>query len=364
MTPSSKRRGWIWARALTAASAFSIATLIGAGAASATPTVWAKARDASLDRRLALVAQAESLLMKWRLGSIEAGRDPDAAMKEHYLREAEELLEQAGAETLPDPLVQLNFATVLYDDAMHGDNSNAATEPNGRLVRAVRILERLIHPTNPAYVRCEAWALLALSYGQQGRVADEIRAYGEALKLQPEHVERARLLANRAEAYMLVGDLMTAVSGYRDALASLSSEFLRYGVGVTTLWGLGVALDRSGDLDGGLASITLARAYDAADTHIHDTSSWSFVPPYDEAWYAALGHWAAARHSDLERTRTEQYARAIAKWEEYLARAPATDRWLALAKARLRMCEKERAAAALRYKRATSLRKAPESATE
>ena len=50
------------------------------------------------------------------------------------------------------------------------------------------------------------------------------------------------ILANRAEAYMLLGDIGPAVEGYRAALGLLSTDHLLYGSGATTLWGLAVAL--------------------------------------------------------------------------------------------------------------------------
>jgi tetratricopeptide (TPR) repeat protein len=192
----------------------------------------------------------------------------------------------------------------------------------------------------PAPVRSEAWQRLAVCHARLGRWDDEIKAYTEALALEPHPGPRATLLANRAEAYMVLGDVTAAVEGYRAALASLGSlDMFRYGV--TALWGLAVALDRSGDLEDALASIQLARTYDRTDSQIHGPG-WFYVPPYDDAWYAALGHWAAARGAELGAARAASYQQAIAAWEAYLARAPSTDRWLPLAKARRAQCAKER----------------------
>ena len=113
--------------------------------------------------------------------------------------------------------------------------------------------------------------------------------------------------------------------------------------GVTTLWGLAVALDRSGDLDQALRQIDLARTYDFADRALTDPA-WFFVPPYDEAWYSALGQWATARHAELAAVRVEAYARAVARWRDYLSQAPPDDRWAPLARHRLAQCDRERAA--------------------
>jgi tetratricopeptide (TPR) repeat protein len=185
---------------------------------------------------------------------------------------------------------------------------------------------------------------LAVAYAHQGRVAEEIAAYGEALRVQPVAFERSRLLANRAEAYMIQGDITAAVEGYRAAIALLSADHMMFGTGPTTLWGLAVALDRSGDLDSGLDAIRLARTYDAQDRIINGPG-WFYLPDYDRHWYEALGHWQVARKTDaLLSVRVDAYARASASWDEYLANAARDDRWLPLARLRAKQCEKERAA--------------------
>jgi hypothetical protein len=140
---------------------------------------------------------------------------------------------------------------------------------------------------------------------------------------------------------MLLGDINAAVEGYRAALGLLSTDYLLFGSGATTLWGLGVALDRSGDLDAGLESVRLARTYDAKDEQIHGRG-WFFLPRYDEHWYAALGYWQVARKTDMGSVRAEAYVRALASWDRYLTEAAADDKWLSLARVRRRQCDKER----------------------
>jgi hypothetical protein len=143
---------------------------------------------------------------------------------------------------------------------------------------------------------------------------------------------------------MLQGDITAAVEGYRAAIALLSADHMMFGTGPTTLWGLAVALDRSGDLDSGLDAIRLARTYDAQDRLINGPG-WFYMPDYDRHWYEALGHWQVARKADaLLSVRVDAYARASASWDEYLANAARDDRWLPLARFRAKQCEKERAA--------------------
>jgi cytochrome c-type biogenesis protein CcmH/NrfG len=135
------------------------------------------------------------------------------------------------------------------------------------------------------------------------------------------------------------GDLSNAVGGYREALQLLPNIAVG-AAGVTTLWGLAVALDRSGDHRRALDHIDLARSYDRDDRQLRH-QSWFFMPSYDEHWYAALGHWARARAATGPSARAEAYGRAIASWHAYLSEAHAGDRWLPLGERRLEQCERE-----------------------
>ena len=143
---------------------------------------------------------------------------------------------------------------------------------------------------------------------------------------------------------MALGDLDAAIRGYRESVSLVA------GMGsatdrslATTYWGLGVALDRAGNLEAGLGAIAIARAYDRGDSAITSTSGeWFFSPAWDSAWYFALGHWEHARAAKLTAARIEHYVLAVALWEEYLAKAPADDRYLPIARAHLKQCEHER----------------------
>jgi tetratricopeptide (TPR) repeat protein len=312
-----------------AAAALVVGLALAAGLAEpahAEPSVWARARDPRVDERRELVRQVDAALTRYRRA---ARMHADVgALARAYLEEARALLERADAAHAPEPALRFRAAEVL--SSLH--DWPAAT----------RLYESVVASSAPAPMRAEAWSELAIAYVKAGRHHDEIRAYGEALALEPSSGARARLLANRAEAYMAVGDVDAAVAGYRAALSTLGTapiDMIRSGV--TTLWGLAVALDRSGDLDQALKQIELARTYDFADRMLADPS-WFFVPPYDDAWYGALGQWATARSAELAAVRVEAYARAVTRWREYLARAAPDDRFAPLAKVRLAQCERER----------------------
>ncbi|WP_437570353.1 tetratricopeptide repeat protein [Sorangium sp. So ce542] len=303
-----------------------LALALAAAPLRAAPTVWSRALDPAADERAALISQADALLARYdrlRRSPLLERVDEIGPL---WLREARTLYERAGAPTSRDPSVRLRYADIL--------------EHLGDVEGAVAALEGLLRAHPPAPSRADAWHALAVCYARLGRYTEEIKAYDEALALEPHAASRALLLANQAEAHMALGDITAAVEGYRAALSTLGSlDMFRYGV--TTLWGLAVALDRSGDLEGAIEHIRLARTYDRNDQQING-AGWFYVPPYDDAWYAALGHWAAARSAELGAARAEAYLQAVAAWESYIARAPGNDHWVALAKARRAQCDRER----------------------
>jgi tetratricopeptide (TPR) repeat protein len=301
--------------------------------AEAAPSVWAKVHDPDLERRHRLAAEVDSLLVKYaaQLNLERAGHAVGLAPV--YLHEARKLLEEGRAAESTDMQLRFRLAEVLEELREYG--------------KAAAILESIVRANPAAPHREEAWRSLAICDARLGRHDEELKAYAEALALQPHSSGRALILANRAEAYMALGRLSEAIEGYRQALSAISATPIEMITsGVTSLWGLAVASDRNGDLEAALQAITLARTYDPRDVRIFHSSNWFFVPPYDEAWYAALGHWVTARRTDLGDERKENaYDDAIAAWEDYLARARETDHWLPIARARLQACEKERAAA-------------------
>jgi tetratricopeptide (TPR) repeat protein len=305
------------------------AVLFAPGAAAAGGSVWSRARNPDGERRRDLVAEAQSHEVKAQ--SLGRSRNAlDRAEVTVHLAQAAILLEEAGAATSSDLFLRYRLALVYTFQDEHK--------------KAIPLLESIARADPPPSLRAVIFAELGVSYAHLGRIGDEIAAYSEALRVQPVAFERSLLLSNRAEAYMLLGDITAAVEGYRAAVALLSADHMMFGTGSTTLWGLGVALDRSGDLDSGLDAIRLARTYDAQDKHINGPG-WFYVPDYDRHWYEALGHWQVARKTDaLLSVRVDAYARASASWDEYLASAARDDRWLPLARLRAKQCEKERSA--------------------
>ena len=310
-------------RALVGAAVVAALALARPGAGRADPSVWARARDPAMSARADVLARADALIKRATRG--ELGDRVAADRAEDYLREARKILEEGGAEGSSGLVLRHRYGEVLYR--------------LGDYERAAAILES-IRTCAPPPVRRQIAHSLALAYAHLDRHRDEIVAYTDELELEP-HAPRAIILANRAEAYMALGDLPNAVDGYRQALTSLTQpEMFEYGV--TTLWGLAVASDRAGDPEEALGVIQMARSYDPFDRKISSPDSWFWNPPHEEFWYRALGNWSTARQTDQAAVRAEAYARAVALWDRYIAAAPPGDPWLPIAKVRRKQVDKER----------------------
>jgi tetratricopeptide (TPR) repeat protein len=304
-----------------------------AAPAQAAPTVWAKARgSAEGAKREALIAEAETLTIKYfvlRRSKPDFDFGNEAVLGDMILARAADLLEQAGAPAARDPFLRYRLAEIY--------------SLRRQYAKEAPLLESIARSDAPAVLRARVLSELAITYAHVGRIEDEIKAYGEALTVQPIPLDRSTLLANRAEAYMLLGDVTAAVNGYRAALALLGNDWLLAGRGVTTLWGLAVALDRSGDLDSGLESVRLARTYDVRDARING-DDWFYLPEYDRHWYEALGYWQVARKADaVLSVRADAYGRTLESLGKYLVEgAKHNDRWVPLAWVRLLQCARER----------------------
>lgn len=310
---------------LRRALAFAAVSLACASSpALAGPSVWSRARDPKVGAQDEMARDAQKAVMRYRRMLREGG--PRAAtLAALVLKDTRQLLAKVVAAGTNDFGVRLLYVGVLRD-------SNENDE-------AFAVLTKLLADGPPDAIRADALGELAILHALAGRREQEIRAYTDSLAIEPHAHQRARLLSNRAEAFMATGDVTAAVEGYREALAPLTSLEL-FWYAPTTLFGMGVALDRSGNLESGLDSIKLARAYDPIDKGLH-SPGWFFSPSHDSHWYWALGAWSTARTATLWGARADAYARSVYEWEQYLLNAPADDRWSPLARVRLEAVKRE-----------------------
>jgi tetratricopeptide (TPR) repeat protein len=312
-------------------------------AAGREPSVWAAARQ---PERLAVARArrgADRLMGEDLYLARQRQRQPPTATRLVVLGRARRLLEQIGAAESDDPALRFLLSQV-YVSLHRIDRARRWVELAAPLLASVAHQPEPrgpggSEPRVPLLLRAEALYDLALSYVHLGEHGRELETYAEAIAIEPSERRHAVLLANRAEGLMVLGRIEEAVQSYRRSLAATPPPAMA-DVGVTTLWGLAVALDRSGDLPAALDHVRQARALDPGDHGLRD-EGWFFVPEYDQSWYAALGHWARARATDDAKARIDGYREALRAWAAYLDRAPATDRWIALAARRQRQCEQE-----------------------
>ncbi|MSP25117.1 MAG: hypothetical protein EXR75_08120 [Myxococcales bacterium] len=311
-TPAFAAKPSIWTQAANPDAARDASKL---RAAMAGHERFLRASDAHAPETLSLLVGVRALAENARIGN---SNDPVARYLAARLERASFDLDH-DARRLARAKEHLRFVAVT------GESLQAVAPTSERSARELRSL---------------ALYDLAVCHAHTGARKDEIAAYDEALALEVHPLRRSVHLANRAEALMAEGRLQEAVRGYRTSLAELPAVAMG-AAGVTTLWGLAIALDRSGDLDGGLESVKLARSYDPGDNALKD-DGWFFVPAYDEHYYAALGQWQAARVETSPAARIEALRRAEERLRAFIDAAPTSERWLPLAEHRLRQCERER----------------------
>lgn len=272
-----------------------------------------------------MVRDAQKAVMRYRRMLHMAGPQP-SSLAALVLRDTRQTLQRIVESGTKDFGVRLLYAEVLHDS-----NDNA---------EALKVVTQLLKDGPPAPFRSEALGELAILHAIADRREEEIKAYTDALAIEPHAYRRARLLANRAEAYMAMGDVTAAVEGYRASLARLTAIEM-YFYGSTTFFGLGVALDRSGNPEAALDAVRIARTYDPKDARFND-GNWFFSPAYDAHWYYALGGWSCGRFAQSWAARAACYETAVDEWGLYVESAPESDRWLPLARVRLAQVTRER----------------------
>jgi tetratricopeptide (TPR) repeat protein len=296
----------------------------------AEPSLWARAANPQRAREADAKKRADKAISR----DYSLSRKGLSFRRGLLLRRALSDLEQVGADESLDPDVRFRVAQVsyrLFDVDTDIQHIRTATEHFEFVVSARNV---------PASQRARALMSLAICYARLTRHHDEVEAYNRAIALQPDPLSHAVLLANQAEGLMARGRITAAVRGYRASLRATPTVMM-LDSGVTTLWGLAVALDRSGDLDSALEKIRTARKYDPGDMRING-SHWFYVPAYDEHWYEALGHWQIARDAEDADVKRVAYDSAMASWQLFLNKAKTEDPWLRIADFRINQCQKER----------------------
>lgn len=307
-------------RASFAFAALLSTATIGEALADTPPSRWDRARDASLAAAYDLHAAIQRRLIPTPLREVN-----DAE-----LRTVKAMLERADAEHSPSPLLRFDLALVYSRLEDHG--------------RAAAVYKAAIaeFPNHPATER--AWLRLAFACGHIGDHHCERDSYIEVLRIETEEIYRATPTLNLAETQMHLGDLKSAIEGYREAIRIAGRVPSRETAPLAT-WGLAVALDRSGDRAAAEKEARFALEIERSMgmPRLLRSEDVFFVPAYEVHWYEGLGAAARARVATSSREAAKLWAAAERSFSEYIAAGqPKSDRWLPIARARLAEAKAER----------------------
>jgi tetratricopeptide (TPR) repeat protein len=305
----------------------------------AAPSIWNRARDPSLKLAYARFVAAERL----EAHALEAFADPRG--QRDFTLEATALFETSGA-LLGDARLSYLLGDLLLDPLL--------VVPRAR--DAQRLLLSALERAPESPLAAQGYFNLAIASAKLGERARERDAYSRSLELETDANARAIIFANRAEASMAQGDLKSAIRDYRRATTLARNPDAQ----ALAEWGLGVALERSGDLPAALAAVDLATSIKLpsppfASTDALELPNVFFDPDYDLDYYRALGAMSEARHARASAEREQALGEAVDHWTRYLERAEADPQpWIANAKAHRAYCERE--LAKLKRSRASQLR--------
>lgn len=301
---------------IVAALAFAAVTF-GAASVGAQPSIWDAARDPNT------VKEYQTLVAVERMLSRSSGDDDlDPFLQRDFQQAAIAMLELTGGERLSDERLGFVLGDLLADTSV------------GRDEAAKRMLERALARSPNSPLSGRGWFNLAIVSARLGKPALERKAYTLSLERIYDPAFRANIYMNRGESSMVLGDMDQAVADYRRAIKLADSPRLQ----ALAYYGLGITLERRGDMPAALDAMRQARTTFAPAL---DMDSVFFVPSYDVFYYKALGEMSAARDSKKPRELALHLFAAVDFWERYLEQAlPEQHRWVQNAKMHLAAVEK------------------------
>jgi len=209
---------------------------------------------------------------------------------------------------------------------------------DGLRERALALFHRL-RELDPDYLAELVASRLALLHTHAGRFEAATAEHDRALRRSLDPTRDWTELANLAESEMLTGALPRAVALYERSLelaqrngsdATVGKDHLW--VGVLSLWGLAVALDRLGERGAALERAEQAMGVGSglAALRVLRDEQVFFEPREEVYWYEALGFEALARR-DPERA-AEHREEARLRWYRYLRAGGDDSPWADLAR--------------------------------
>lgn len=274
--------------------------LSGLGAAEqayAKPSIWDVAREPKLAEEQLTLTAVESFL----LGHA-------SAWDEMHVHKA--TIDYLRGEQYLDPRLELLLAQLRVEATLRGEQG---------------VRERLLD----TLARCPESPLAPRSYLELARVAalqgdlGSARGYfTQALDGLWEPELRAAAYYGRAKVVMEDGRPRDAVNDYREALRLARSPKYR----ALGHWGLGVALERSGNLNAAFRELRTAIAIPVQSTAfaartVLDLPDVTFAPDYDRYYYKGLAAMAEAAGEDVPPQAILDYQNAVQYFERYLSEA-------------------------------------------
>lgn len=287
-------------------AAFAVVSTLGSSAR-AEPSLWDVARDPRTQRDYQTLVAVERMVAR----DDSAWFDP--TLPERFMRAALAVVELAGGTESADPRLLFVAGDLLSDPTV------------GRDEDARKLLDRALRLDPGSPLAGRAWFNVAIASARLGEPKRERDAYTRALERVWEPGFRANILANRGESHMVLGELGAAIADYKRSIAAAD----RPDLSALAYYGLGVALERNGDLPRALEAMATASAIQIPGVgSALDLPSVFFVPAYDIHYYKALEAMAAARAAKKPELVAVHLLDAGEAWQKYLDHAvPDRHRW-------------------------------------
>lgn len=306
---------------MLALGALALGALAGGPARADTPpSMWERAKEPSLSESYRVHVEVQRRL---------AQRDR-FDVGDSQLRTVRALLERYNADKSKDPRLRFDLGLVYL--RLEEYEKSAKT--------LASVLADV--PDHPAAE--EAWLRLAFACGHTGDHDCERRAYTQVLRQATDELSRATPTLNLAETDMHLGNLREAVEGYREALR-IAGRVPARETAPLAVWGLAVALDRSGDRIGAEKEARFARELERSMgvPNLLRSDGVFFMPAYEIHWYEGLGASAQAKQATTPSETVRLWRAAEQSFAHYVRFGElAKDRWLELAKLRLAAAKSER----------------------
>jgi tetratricopeptide (TPR) repeat protein len=294
----------------------------GSARADTPPSMWDRAKDPSIAESYRVHVEVQRRLAQ-KSSRFEGVGDSQ-------LRTVRTLLERYNAEKSKDPRLRFDLGLVYL--RLEEFDKSAKT--------LASVLAEFPHHSAAE----EGWLRLAFACGHTGDHDCERKAYVQVLRQATDDLSRVTPTLNLAETEMHLGNLREAVEGYREALR-IAGRVPSRDTAPLAVWGLAVALDRSGDRVGAEKEARFARDLERSMgvQNLLRTDGVFFVPAYEIHWYEGLGASAQAKHATSPSEIVRLCRAAEQSFASYVRFAElGKDRWLDLAKIRLAAAKSER----------------------